>query len=696
MFKHISIGLVALITLLMGCGKSGEIPTPSAFISKTEARIAIQNASPRNGQIISNQTAIIHWATRLASTGQVKFRKAGSNKWNTIKNGLNTMHSIMIEGFKPGDHVEYYIIIDLQDGPYKGEGRAFSVATGGLIFTQKEHTFDIERDYQQHCAIEIVNNDDKSHFVKATVFNPHKDLIAGFVGDGSIDKTIELVSGEKRKLEMVVHAQDAVEEEYPFIVNLETLGNKPTQDCAQVLVKVKQVNFNVQAELGEVNPVTLATVLKIRNLGDGLTDFTVQPSNALKGRIKLIPEVNHALMENGSNFKIEVLPMLEIGMRELSGELILSAAGKKQPLQIKFMVPEGKQIFCATTQSVYQSSATTHFCTNREQVKLDLDTSGNGPEEGHIRNTRDEYEEMDGETDKERDDYILEKGEIDYRQIGKNVIDIFSGGLHGDKIQDPTGYNLAGQIIFGAIIGWPADVRDVWFSGRKMIESGFAEYKLDFLLSLVGAIPFAGDTLKIVGKYSDWSKYTDDLADAARRGGRRAQPEIETGSRSYEGPSKAPEVADDTRIRGPDEAEEVLIEKPSSTGGVNNWDEFNSKYGDTFLNKESAETGWREYQRAYNSDAIMVIGRKPDINVAKTWSDHQIMDISDWSPEVNRMWIQGAIDRKAIIYLGSPITDENLFRIENGNKIATVFSDELEQLEKAGYRHIGDYMFPPQ
>ena len=49
------------------------------------------------------------------------------------------MHSIELDGLKPGEQWEYSIDIDLKEKPIKGAVRTFSVATGGLVFAKKEN-----------------------------------------------------------------------------------------------------------------------------------------------------------------------------------------------------------------------------------------------------------------------------------------------------------------------------------------------------------------------------------------------------------------------------------------------------------------------------------------------------------------------------------------------------------------------------
>lgn len=90
---------------------------------------------------------------------------------------------------------------------------------------------------------------------------------------------------------------------------------------------------------------------------------------------------------------------------------------------------------------------------------------------------------------------------------------------------------------------------------------------------------------------------------------------------------------------------------------------------------------------------IYVLGRQVDTAVAKNWPGYKILDIPDWSIPKNDAWIQGIIDKKATVYLGSPQTQATLWDAFNARD--TVFARELGQLRAAGYTQVGDYMIPP-
>jgi hypothetical protein len=113
----------------------------------------------------------------------------------------------------------------------------------------------------------------------------------------------------------------------------------------------------------------------------------------------------------------------------------------------------------------------------------------------------------------------------------------------------------------------------------------------------------------------------------------------------------------------------------------------------SFGSPQEAAIGWREYQRAFKSNDLMVIGNKSDALIAEPWPQHQVLNITktEWTEFVNDAWIQGGIDRNATFYIGSPQNNSTLNR-PWGN---SVFARELKQLYAAGYEMVGDYLIPP-
>jgi hypothetical protein len=66
---------------------------------------------------------------------------------------------------------------------------------------------------------------------------------------------------------------------------------------------------------------------------------------------------------------------------------------------------------------------------------------------------------------------------------------------------------------------------------------------------------------------------------------------------------------------------------------------------------------------------------------------------AEWSIAKNDAFIQGVIDARQTVYIGSPTNAANLFDAVANR--ATVFGRELQQFLDAGYRRSGDYLLPP-
>ena len=92
--------------------------------------------------------------------------------------------------------------------------------------------------------------------------------------------------------------------------------------------------------------------------------------------------------------------------------------------------------------------------------------------------------------------------------------------------------------------------------------------------------------------------------------------------------------------------------------------------------------------------SIYVIGSKADALVAKNWPGHKVLDVpkEGWSPQMNRAFIQSAIDSKSPVYLGSPQIRDTLLNKQTGRP--TIFDVELNQLMDAGYKQFGDFLLP--
>ena len=63
-----------------------------------------------------------------------------------------------------------------------------------------------------------------------------------------------------------------------------------------------------------------------------------------------------------------------------------------------------------------------------------------------------------------------------------------------------------------------------------------------------------------------------------------------------------------------------------------------------------------------------------------------------WTMAKNDAWIQGIIESRGTVYVGSPITWNNMYNSVSGE--IRPFGREIVQLFNAGYVQQGDYLLP--
>jgi len=103
----------------------------------------------------------------------------------------------------------------------------------------------------------------------------------------------------------------------------------------------------------------------------------------------------------------------------------------------------------------------------------------------------------------------------------------------------------------------------------------------------------------------------------------------------------------------------------------------------------------------FGKNTIAVIGRRADINVARSFSGYEVLSLNrfgatPWRIWRNDEWLQGIIAKGQRVYLASPITDENLsdpLSDPDGEYGETLFAREMNQLLRGGYTFSDDEMY---
>lgn len=130
---------------------------------------------------------------------------------------------------------------------------------------------------------------------------------------------------------------------------------------------------------------------------------------------------------------------------------------------------------------------------------------------------------------------------------------------------------------------------------------------------------------------------------------------------------------------------------PLGLAPIASWNAFQRQYRGKFKqgNRQEASDAWRVYKEAAQSNEQLAIGRLQDTEAAETMGMRRL-STSAWTPEVNAAWVQGGIDADRSFYLATEPTPANLYN--NLTRSATIFGDELTQLNSADYQRVGTEM----
>jgi hypothetical protein len=292
---------------------------------------------PEDGKIITGSRAVISWFSPIIAATRVEYRKAGKEKWEKAEGQKGKQHRVVLEGLDPGIPYEFRA----GDGNNWSETRSLTLQKG-LSFERPRYGVTIPREYGQSMPITVRNNSDHPLEVVLECLPPDdKELLVGFVGEGSEDRPIQLPPGEMRQYMLALSAQDCIRELHRFLVRIRSKDGY--SDQAEVEVRVKIPRVDLQWEELETNPNTLSKKLRLVNKGDGLTDLTLRAEPA--GAFRLRPSVEHALLEANASQELWVDPVLFDGFKSVNGEVKIETFGKTFSHKLECAVPEGMTVY---------------------------------------------------------------------------------------------------------------------------------------------------------------------------------------------------------------------------------------------------------------------------------------------------------------------------------------------------------------
>ncbi len=319
----------------------------------------IYDLLPPDGITTARTSVTMSWQTSADTTGRVhlKNRETGVETQMDVTPEYSREHRVEFDGLALGALYEWWVesmgrwggrAVGPSDPRDPGTPipRRFLVGNG-VVFSQREYSFDVERDYNQLVELGIENRSDATRDVVLRLDNPYSDVAIGFVGTGSVEEPAVLRGGETKPIQLGVHLQDAdPSRKTPYIFTAELRstrgGTSVVLDTALVRVTVTtpDVRFAVD-EMGAPDPCNLAKTFRVTNAGDTVTDLRVRLSETLAGRVAVAPSITSATVPSGGTLDFKLVPVGPLA-QTLTGSVEVSGAGRSESRTVEITLPAGQ------------------------------------------------------------------------------------------------------------------------------------------------------------------------------------------------------------------------------------------------------------------------------------------------------------------------------------------------------------------
>ena len=317
---------------------------PVSAVLNVELEPVVSELSPPGDVILSSNDVIFSWKTSVNSTTELYIKPETEADFIKITGESGLDHSVTVENLTRNMNYTWHVKSCSAFGCAISENRTFYI-DNGIVFTQDIYGFNIERDYNQHCFVSVKNTDSEAHDLLVRAFNPYDDLYFGFIGHGSADRIISLAPNETEDIELVIHAQDAMLENYTFTVNLTNLGAENITDYALVRVNVRHpyIDFNITEV--STDPITLSKTIRITNYGDPVTDLSITPDEKLKGKVMIQPSLAHCSLGSEESVDMVISPIWAEDIRYIHGTIAATVADESKELFVDYSCGEGKEMY---------------------------------------------------------------------------------------------------------------------------------------------------------------------------------------------------------------------------------------------------------------------------------------------------------------------------------------------------------------
>ncbi len=351
----------------------------------------ISDLLPPGGIVTARRSVTVSWRTSAETTGRVYLTnlETGAEKSQTSSPEYSREHRVAFEGLDLGALYEWWVesagrwggrAVGPSDPQNPGAPipRRFLVGNG-VVFTQQEYARDVERDYNQIVELGIENISDETRDVVLRLENPYPDVAIGFVGTGSIEEPAVLRGGETKPVDLGVHLQDAEPSRttpYLFTAELRSTrgGASVVVDTALVRVTVTtpDVRFTVD-EVGGPDPCSLSKTFRVTNAGDTVTDLKVRLSEALAGRVAVVPSITSATVPSGGTLDFQLVPVGPLA-QTFTGTVDVSGAGRTESRAVALVPPVGRTFRTVRLEDILLCvESADSGCLNRKRISIPLE-----------------------------------------------------------------------------------------------------------------------------------------------------------------------------------------------------------------------------------------------------------------------------------------------------------------------------------
>ena len=312
----------------------------------------IYSLEPDNDTILGTTSLLVSWMTSSNASSEIYIKRVGDLVFDHIVGDSGKSHYVYANNLSRNTDYLWYAYSETAYGNVSSDTKTLHTSNG-ISFTQRSYTFNVQRDYAQYASVSVTNNDTQSHDLLLEALNPYQDLIVGFVGPGSVDENLTVASGETISVAFNIFAQDAMQQNYTFLVKLTNLGAEQITDYALVNVNVRQPNINLTLVEGSTDPITLSKTITATNYGDPITDLYIDTSDDLVGKVSFEPTVCHDDLPTGGSLTFQIVPVLTTDFTGIEGNITATGAGQViATLPVNFTLPPGTSVYSVTIPQV--------------------------------------------------------------------------------------------------------------------------------------------------------------------------------------------------------------------------------------------------------------------------------------------------------------------------------------------------------